>query len=258
MYIDEVGSADQGVSNDPNHRYLSLTGVIVELAATRVQLRPEFERLKLKYFSGDPDRLVVFHRSEIIKGENAFTVLKSPAVREAFNKDLLAVMDAVQFVVVTAVIDKVDHQAKYGRWAAHPYHYCLEILLERFVRWLEDPAIRSRGDLMAESRGKKEDWSLKEAYRALYSEGTSFINPTRIAARITSRELKLEKKHTNVAGLQLVDLVAHPSFRDMRLRKEGLPPKADFGSQIAGLLLRSKYRRGPFGQIDRFGTKWLP
>jgi len=31
MYIDEVGNSDLGASTDPNHRYLSLTGVIFEL-----------------------------------------------------------------------------------------------------------------------------------------------------------------------------------------------------------------------------------
>ena len=31
MYVDEVGNADLNASQDPNHRYLSLTGVVFEL-----------------------------------------------------------------------------------------------------------------------------------------------------------------------------------------------------------------------------------
>jgi hypothetical protein len=31
LYIDEVGNSDLGASLNPNHRYLSLTGVILEL-----------------------------------------------------------------------------------------------------------------------------------------------------------------------------------------------------------------------------------
>lgn len=31
LYIDEVGSSDMGASHEPNHRYLSLTGIIMEL-----------------------------------------------------------------------------------------------------------------------------------------------------------------------------------------------------------------------------------
>ncbi len=31
MYVDEVGNTDLNSSHDPNHQYLSLTGVIFEL-----------------------------------------------------------------------------------------------------------------------------------------------------------------------------------------------------------------------------------
>src|SRR5437016_5157416 len=31
MYVDEVGNADLKASSDPNHRYLSLTGVVIDL-----------------------------------------------------------------------------------------------------------------------------------------------------------------------------------------------------------------------------------
>jgi len=31
MYVDEVGNADLRSSNDPNYRFLSLTGVAIEL-----------------------------------------------------------------------------------------------------------------------------------------------------------------------------------------------------------------------------------
>jgi len=30
MYVDEVGNSDLGASLDPNHRYLSLTGVVLQ------------------------------------------------------------------------------------------------------------------------------------------------------------------------------------------------------------------------------------
>jgi hypothetical protein len=31
MYVDEVGNPDLGSSGNPNHRYLSLTGVMIDL-----------------------------------------------------------------------------------------------------------------------------------------------------------------------------------------------------------------------------------
>lgn len=30
LYVDEVGNSDLGTSHDPSHRYLSLTGIILE------------------------------------------------------------------------------------------------------------------------------------------------------------------------------------------------------------------------------------
>jgi hypothetical protein len=255
MYVDEVGNADLDASQDPNHRYLSLTGVIVALAHSRDVLGPEFDRLKRKYFVRDPDQRIVFHRKELVNHKYPFDALRDPAICAEFDSELLVVLDRLEFVVVTAVIDKLEHQRRYGTWASHPYHYCLEILLERYVLWLE--AAGSRGDVMAEARGKKEDRELSAAFEAL-TNGTHYIDHARIGQRITSRKLKLETKTDNIAGLQLADLVAHASFRAMKLDREGAPPKQDFGARIASLLVRSKYRRSGWGKIDSYGRKWLP
>ena len=46
IYIDEVGNNDLKSSDNPNHRYLSLTGVIFELEYAKNILRPTIENLK--------------------------------------------------------------------------------------------------------------------------------------------------------------------------------------------------------------------
>lgn len=46
MYIDEVGNSDLGASDNPNHRYLSLTGVIFDLIYVQEVVFPEVETLK--------------------------------------------------------------------------------------------------------------------------------------------------------------------------------------------------------------------
>ena len=43
MYIDEVGNSDLGASDNPNHRYLSLTGVIFDLIYVQEVVFPEVE-----------------------------------------------------------------------------------------------------------------------------------------------------------------------------------------------------------------------
>ena len=55
MYVDEVGNADLGSSDDPNHRFLSLTGVIIELAHVESAVHPQLEALKSAYFGSHPD-----------------------------------------------------------------------------------------------------------------------------------------------------------------------------------------------------------
>lgn len=45
MYVDEVGNADLRSSDDPNHRFLSLTGVIIELTHVEASVHPQMESL---------------------------------------------------------------------------------------------------------------------------------------------------------------------------------------------------------------------
>lgn len=52
MYVDEVGNPDLESSDNPNHRFLSLTGVIISLDAVKDVIHPEMESLKTKYFTG--------------------------------------------------------------------------------------------------------------------------------------------------------------------------------------------------------------
>ena len=51
IYIDEVGNNDLKSSDNPNHRYLSLTGLIFELNYVKDMVTPTLEKLKQKYFS---------------------------------------------------------------------------------------------------------------------------------------------------------------------------------------------------------------
>ena len=66
IYIDEVGNPDLESSDDPNHRFLSLTGVILELGYVREVLHPQMESLKVEYFRSHPDEPVIFHRKEML------------------------------------------------------------------------------------------------------------------------------------------------------------------------------------------------
>ena len=133
----------------------------------------------------------------------------------------------------------------------HPYHYCLAVLLERFVFFLDRE--RAVGDAMAESRGGKEDIRLKKSFETLLDRGTDFLPPQRFAAVFTSRQLKVKSKANNVAGLQLADLVAHPSRNEI-LYDEGLITKLAPFAQRVSALLKGKYYQDK-GRV--FGKKFI-
>jgi len=66
IYIDEVCNPDLESSDNPNHRFLSLTGVVLELGHVESIVHPQMEALKAKYFRSHPDEPVIFHRKEMV------------------------------------------------------------------------------------------------------------------------------------------------------------------------------------------------
>ena len=256
MYIDEVGNSDLGASLDPNHRYLSLTGVIVSLDYVGATLQPAIEGLKQRYFGSHPDEPLTLHRKELVNQRPPFAALRDPTVRIAFDGELMDLIQSLDYVVITSVIDKLEHLNRYHQWALDPYHYCLTVLLERYALWLGERNLR--GDVMAESRGKREDSRLKAEFGRIYAGGTANIAHATFVARFTSSQLKVKPKTANVAGLQLADLIAHPSFIATKAHRDGVPLPPNFGGQVALILEASKYRRRYDGLIVGYGTKWLP
>ena len=256
MYVDEVGNSDLGSSQDPNHRYLSLSGVIAELAYVADVMYPAVESLKRQYFGSHPDDPVILHRKEIMNKKPPFECLRDPQIERAFNAQLIGLLEGLEFALITVVIDKAEHLQRYRVWRYDPYHYCLTVLVERYVLWLKARGVV--GDVMAESRGGREDRRLKDSFERACSRGSDWIHADQFCRYLTSRQLKVRAKSNNVTGLQVADLIAHPSFRATlhRHHSEALP--STFGGQIALVLEACKYNRSPLGVIDGWGRKWLP
>lgn len=255
LYIDEVGSSDLGARMSPNDRYLSLTGLVFELGYVQDVMFPSVEELKREYFGHHPDTPIILHRSELANKKFPFNVLKDPGIEVPFNKRLLGLVGDLDYMALTVVIDKWDHLERYQEFRYDPYHYCLNILMERYVLWLQKRG--AVGDVMAESRGRKEDQRLATEFTDVWTNGTSFASAQKMQERLTSRQLKIKPKKTNVAGLQLADLLAHPSYKAVIARREHEDLADNFGGRIAAILEESKYNRSPSGRVDGWGRKWL-
>ena len=251
MYVDEVGNADLGSSDDPNHRFLSLTGVIIELAHVESAVHPQLEALKSAYFGSHPDEPVILHRKELLNGRGPFARLRDPVVRAAFDEELLEMMTAWEYTVISVCLDKQAHRDRYTVWRYDPYHYCLAVLLERYVYFLNRR--HKRGDVLAESRGGKEDKRLKESFARLVEKGSDFAPAEQFGGALTSGQLKVKQKATNVAGLQLADLIAHPSRNEILSEHHHDVTVAPFASRVIDVLQAKYDRQG--GRV--FGKKML-
>lgn len=255
IYIDEVGNSDLKSSDNPNHRYLSLTGVIFELEYVRSRVHHEIEDMKNRFFGSHPDDPVIFHRKEIIHKKYPFKALVDPEIENAFNSELLALFGQWEFTVISVLIDKKEHQQRYTTWRFDPYHYCMEIILERYYRFLVDHG--TQGDVMFESRGGKEDMRLKKSYNKIYLEGTPYITTADLQTVFTSSQLKVKPKHLNVSGLQVADLLAYPArhymFKYYRIKEDD---RITFNDQIIEILKAKFYKQG--NKTQGWGIKLLP
>lgn len=252
IYIDEVGNPDLESSENPNHRFLSLTGVIIKRDYVANVLQPEMERLKATYFHPHPDEPVVFHRKEIMNRKPPFESLENDEIRGRFDNDLLTCISNWEFTVISVCLDKKRQKETYKTWRYDPYHYCLAMLLERFFLYLQRN--ESVGDALAESRGGKEDMRLKASYERLYREGSPYIESSGFQKRFTSKQLKIKSKSNNIAGLQLADLIAHPSRNEI-LRENGfMMGENDFFGRKVCVALTYKY-----DQVNNFiyGKKFI-
>lgn len=252
MYVDECGNPDLKSSDNPIHRFLSLTGVIISLDYVREVLNPQIESLKTKYFGSHPDDPVILHRKELVNAKYPFEVLRDQKIRMQFDVELLELLENWEYTVVTVCLDKKAHKEAYTVWRYEPYHYCLALLLERYVFFLEQN--EANGDVIAESRGGNEDRKLKDSFSGLWKNGTDYVSPELFHQVFTSKQLKVKPKANNISGLQLADIIAHPSrmeiLKENSKRSDELAP---FAKKIAAILKVKYYQQE--GKV--FGKKFI-
>lgn len=253
LYIDEVGDTGLKLVNDPEHRFLSLTGVIAESDYVRRRIHPELEDIKARYFDSHPDEPMVLHRKELVNGRRPFQALKDADTRAAFDDELLGLIGGWEYRVITVCLDKRAFAADGYAAGDDPYHYCLAAMVETFGDWLRQR--NAVGDVMAEARRGKEDVRLKEYYRTLWERSAGVAAAAQLQSALTSREIKVKPKEANVSGLQLADLNAHPSRNEI-LSERGLlgRPLAPYGARIVAALA-GKYHRTA-GQLT--GKRFRP
>lgn len=259
MYVDENGNYNlrENLANDSN-RYLCLTGVVMRILSHDL-LTQKLNDLKMKYF-GSTD--IILHRREIISAKPPFEALKDEGIRSEYNTDILRIISEMKYGVISIVIDKKTLVDKYTLLKAQdPYALALEYLMQRYQYWMQEYSRRYgavTGDIVAESRGGREDQITKETYRLIYA-GRGYNKLLDAPQYYSSKEIKLQKKKANIAGLQFVDLISHPARRYILSQNHlahNLKPTS-FEQTVVEILVREKFRRHQ-GMIDGYGAVLFP
>ena len=211
MYVDESGDdvMDPTKWSSPEARYLGLTGVVIASDTYRTRTHPEFEALKQEFFPHDPDEPVVLVRNQIVGKRNLFQVLRDPEVAAHWTDRIIQLVDAHVSHIITVVLDKKAFLQSSQIPFLRPYSYCIAALTERYALWLNE--VVGTGDVMTESRGRREDRELKDDFLRFMSEGGNHPDVQGSRHSISSNQIKLNLKSDNITGLQLADLLAYPS-----------------------------------------------
>jgi hypothetical protein len=202
----------------------------------------------------DVDFPPTFHYVDVISKNNGFGKLSDEVIRNDFNAKYIDLLTNGDYVICCVVLDKKSHFERYGTSAMHPYHYCLNVLLERYVKFLSSKD--AVGDVIAEVRGTKEDNLLRSEFSRFYENGTSFVESEIIKKRLTSKKLKLKTKEARICGLEIADMLATP-MKYLTLKKYGLIDSlSDNFTKTVLETIFCKVRKSPFnGSTKGYGIK---
>ena len=241
MYIDESGNSDLGESAGENNRFLCLTGIIFDLEYVNNTFSKELEDFKAKYFGVNADNPVILHRKDIMNYRGRFNVLKDEELKNRYNKELFENLAKWDYTIISVLLDKKEIVETYGPMAKHPYHFCLEVLLEKYSIFLKDKG--AIGDVLIESRDKEDDRKLSAVYRDMYENGTGFVDGENLRRYLSSKEIKIKPKSANIAGLQIADLLV-TNMRNRMLSKYKLRQDKpnSFGNKLIDLVIPKIFR----------------
>lgn len=148
------------------------------------------------------------------------------------------------FTVIACGIKLFDHLDRYGEQARDPYHYSLNVIVERFCMELEGAP--DEGFICAEMRNPGLDRELKAVWNDIRQNGTEYATAVELDAKIV--HLTLKDKKPNIAGMQLADLMATPVGRGV-LRLDTKPDEVS-REVVMRKLLRVKGEYRGYGIVE--------
>jgi Protein of unknown function (DUF3800) len=206
VFIDECG---------PHSLAAPDTFPVFTLAAVVVGRKHYHEVLDVQWRSWKETNLgsgdAQLHEPDVRKRERHFVGDRGVTLVESLRQFL----EKAEFGVVACSINRVE----FRKLAApdpldatlpdHMYLFAMDVLFERIAIVLDMNFPGGRAEVIAESRGPREDALLQYEFARLHLDGTSYIGDAFFRTRLCPG-ITFHGKTQNCTGLQLADLVARP------------------------------------------------
>jgi Protein of unknown function (DUF3800) len=193
-YVDEAG--DHGPVSTEFPVFILAFCVFRKEEYARATL-PAFSQFKFKYFGHDA---IVLHEREIRKQTAPFQILRDASIRAPFFDDLNELIQEAPFTLIAVAVDKRARSVD-----DNPYDIALDAGLVQVTKYLRQCGESRLTHVVVESRGKKEDGELREAF-------DRFCLPSGTLDGCNLDLVFASKAHSH-SGMQLADMVARPIGR---------------------------------------------
>ena len=227
MFIDENGNNDisrilqfisQRKNVDINDRFFTITGCIFKKNDYKVA-KDELNNLKNKYWNNGTFEYngkiqkVCLHSRDIRKRIGPF----SPSLinYDEFINELSKLIERLKYTIISVSINKEDYLLKHYNY--NVYNTAMVFLVQRYIYVMKN---NSRGLIMLEGRGKKEDKILlDEMKHIIFDTGIGNISSNELQTKISG--IYFNPKWNNnysdtFSGLEVADLSSYPIHKYIR------------------------------------------
>lgn len=219
VFLDECGSHE--LTSPDTYSVFALSAVILP-ETDFANLDARWKGWKAEVL-GQHDAIV--HEPTVRNRLGPFGGPIGPAVIESLTRAL----GELDFTGIVCAVHRANYVAEFDlgpldeSLPANVYLMTLDFLLERVVMALDSVFGGARADVVAESRGPREDALLQYEFARLHLDGTSYIAPGWFRQQLAPGVV-FKSKDANSTGLQLADLIARP-VADKVADPKSTPPR---------------------------------
>jgi len=248
MYLDESG--DHHLDQMLNYPIFTLCGIVIRDGYPTRRINRALGKIKDDCLQSDE---IPLHWFNICTRNKHYSILGDPTRNRRFHNDLDVLRTGSDYTIIAAVIDKMKFFKQCSTepvdsfLPVSPYAICLDFIIERFLHFLWNHG-QSKGRVIAEARGERENSELQYEFLRLGLYGTQYASERWMRYHLRP-VIKFRQKKECVCGLELADIVAGPIAAKC-LNRQGTPLGWDS--------LKGRFYDGGEGRPESYGLKIFP